>query len=154
METKLNLNNETISALEELAQINIDSHNILKEASAAIASGPLAALLRRVANTRTAHAEELNSYLRANAETPQEDGTVRGSVHQMWVKFRGAINGGDSEVVFIEAERAEDVIKAKYEKLLVETAGSAMNDVLMRQFREVKQHHDQIRDLRDALIAA
>jgi uncharacterized protein (TIGR02284 family) len=52
-------------------------------------------------------------------------------------------------VVLVEAERGEDQIKRAYEDALVRTAGSAMNDVLTRQYARVKSGHDRIRDLRD-----
>lgn len=63
-----------------------------------------------------------------------------GSTRQAGLKFRSAINGANPQVVLIEAERAEDVIKTAYESLLKKTAGSAMNDVLMRHYSEVKKH--------------
>lgn len=67
----------------------------------------------------------------------------------MWVDLRSALNGGDNYVVMIEAERSEDRIKEKYESVLEETAGSPVNDVLMRHLRAVKGWHDQVRRLRD-----
>lgn len=154
METKLDLNPETIEALQDLIEANIDSKEILLEAVDAVDDESMEVLFGRVAQARAAHTQELSSYVRANDETPELEGSTGGTVRQTWLKFRSAINGGDPKVVLIEAERAEDVIKAKYEDLLVKTAGSAMNDILMRQFREVKQHHDLVRDLRDAQLAA
>jgi uncharacterized protein (TIGR02284 family) len=41
-----------------------------------------------------------------------------------------------------------------YEEVLKETAGSAVNDVLTRQYAKVKAGHDQVRDLRNAYANA
>lgn len=154
MESKLNLNSETIEALQDLIEANIDSAAVLREAAEAIDHEAMTPLFKRVAKDREAHTTELQRYVRLNQEEPNDDGSVAGTLRKQWLKLRSAINSGDATVVLSEAEAAEDVIKGKYEDLLKETAGSAMNDVLMRQFREVKYHHDLIRNLRDASKAA
>ena len=43
-----------------------------------------------------------------------------------------------------------NAIKARYENVLKETAGSPYNAVLQRQYASVKEAHDTIRDMRDA----
>lgn len=154
METPLDLNSETIEALQDLIEANVDSKKILQEAADAVDDEGMKVLFGRIALTRGQHADELASYVMINAEEPEDDGSAAGTARQLWLKLRSAINSGDPRVVLIEAERSEDVIKAMYEKLLKETAGSAMNDVLMRHFREVVKHHDLVRDLRDARVAA
>lgn len=150
METKLNLNTETLEALQELIEINIDSAKGLREAADAIDHDQLESLFLQISVSRDAQATELQHFLRMNDEEPEDDGSVAGAVHRKWLELRAAINSGDPKVVLIEAERGEDVIKGKYENLLKETAGSAMNDVLMRQYAEVKRQHDLVRDLRDS----
>ncbi len=150
METKLNLKDETIAALQELIEVNIDSAKGLREAAEAIDHKVMTTLFSRVAAARDLHAGELRRFVQVNNEEPTDGGSVMGTVHRKWLELRAAINSGDPKVVLIEAERGEDTIKGKYEELLVDTAGSAMNDVLLQQFREVKKHHDLIRNLRDA----
>ncbi|TWT39087.1 PA2169 family four-helix-bundle protein [Blastopirellula retiformator] len=59
----------------------------------------------------------------------------------------------DCYAILAEAEAGEDHIKHAYEDALKETAGSAMNDVLQKQYAQVKQGHDRIRDMRDAFKA-
>lgn len=150
LETKERLKESTLTAVQELIETNLDSVNQLRKAAEAVEHNTLPMLFKRIAEERSAHASELQGFVRRNQEEPEEKGTFGGSVRGKWIDWRSAINGGDAKVVLIEAERAEDVIKGKYEKLIKETAGSAMNDVLMRQYAEVKRHHDLIRDLRDA----
>ena len=150
METKLSLEPKTIDALQQLVEANSDSAETLREAADKVDHHAVENLFRGVAATRTAHARELKSYLRVNDETLTEDGSLTSQAHRHWIALRAAINSGDPKVVLIEAERAEDKIKDTYESLLIDTAGSAMNDVLMGQFRQVKKHHDLIRELRKA----
>ena len=44
----------------------------------------------------------------------------------------------------------EDRIKAKYKDIITKSAGSPVNDVLLRQFADVKAWHDRVRQLRDS----
>ncbi len=150
METKLSLEPKTIDALQQLVEANSDSADTLREAADKVEHAAVENVFRGVAATRTAHARELKSYLRVNDETPTEDSSLTSQAHRHWIALRSAINSGDPRVVLIEAERAESKIKDTYETLLIDTAGSAMNDVLMGQFRQVKKHHDLIRELRNA----
>lgn len=149
METKLNLESQTIDALQELIRANIDSHEVLQEAAESVDHDAMKTLFRRISESRSDHAEELQRFVQLNGEEPTDDGSAKGSARKLWMKVRAGINAGDPKAVLVNAESAEDVIKDKYETLLIETAGSAMNDVLMRQFRDVKRHHDLVRDLRD-----
>ena len=85
-----------------------------------------------------------------SGEDIPDTGSVLGAVRRWWMEVRGKLNGGDDHVVLIEAERAEDTIKARYEEVLAEVAGNPVNDILLRIYSEVKRGHDRIRDLRDA----
>jgi uncharacterized protein (TIGR02284 family) len=150
MEKKLNLKDETLDTLQDLIRTNLDSAGCLKEAASSVNDRPLADVFLHVSKKREAHATELQTYVAANREKPENETTLRGDLRKTWLNFRAALSAGSRQVVLNQAEAAEDVIKAEYEKALVNTAGSAMNDVLMRHMREVKTHHDRIRDLRDA----
>ena len=44
------------------------------------------------------------------------------------------ISGGDSYAILSEAERGEDAIKGAYEEAMPSVSGSALNDVLSRQY--------------------
>jgi uncharacterized protein (TIGR02284 family) len=63
---------------------------------------------------------------------------------------REAFSSNNEYTVLAEAERGEDTIKQAYEAALRDHPGTAMNDVLQRQYLQVKHAHDRVRDLRDA----
>ena len=150
METTNNLNDETIDMLNRLIEANIDSCEGYKEAANDIDNPRLSQLFLRLANERQNNVTQLQQYVRSNNESPEDDGTVRGSIHQTWLKFRAAINGGDEEVVLIEASRGEDHIKELYEDLLKENPGSALSSLLHQQFKEINEDYNQIKRLRQA----
>ncbi|MEZ6137576.1 MAG: PA2169 family four-helix-bundle protein [Pirellulaceae bacterium] len=149
-ETKTDLNDKTIDKLQMLIRANIDSYNGFHESAEEIDDARLSALFKEVGDQRSAIASELQEFVEFNGREAEDDGSVAAKTHRIWINIRGKLNGGDPHVILIEAERGEDHIKAAYEEVLKETAGSAMNDVLTRQYASVKAGHDKIRDLRDA----
>lgn len=148
-ETKLDLNKETVEKMQKLIRANIDSYKGFREAADDVNDEQIATLFRDMADMRSVLATELQQFVEWNGEEAVEDGSVAGLVHRCWVKTRSMINGGDATAILNEAERGEDHIKNAYEEVLKETAGSAMNDVLQRQYAQVKAGHDRVRDLRD-----
>lgn len=153
METTLALRQHTIEKLQDLIASNLDSCEVLTEAASATEDLSLRALFSGLVAARTDFAKELQAYVRLNGEEAKDSGTVGGAVRTQWVNFRAALNLKDPKVVLIEAERAEDSIKAAYEDVLKETAGSPLNAVLTTQYATVKAGHDRVRALRDSYVA-
>ncbi|WP_428306590.1 PA2169 family four-helix-bundle protein [Lacipirellula sp.] len=154
METKHNLREQTIEKVQDLIQINIDSQKGFCEVADKVKDKQLAALFKQLGDERRTNTTELQQIVNFNGEKPQHDGSFAATVHRAWIDVRAAINGGDASVILNEAERGEDAIKEMYEDVLKETAGSAVNDVLTRQYAKVKAGHDKVRDLRNAYAHA
>ncbi|MFI4877047.1 MAG: PA2169 family four-helix-bundle protein [Blastopirellula sp. JB062] len=153
METKLSLSDTTINKLQKLIRANIDSYDGFRESADQIDDEKVAALFRQMAADRSTLAAELQDYVTWNDEEAAEDGSYAAAIHRTWIDIRGMISGGDAYAILAEAERGEDKIKSAYEDVLKETAGSAMNDILQKQYAQVKAGHDRVRDLRDAYKA-
>ena len=149
LETKTNLNDATVEKLQELIQINIDSHDGFKQLAEKTDDTELANLFRRLGSERADQASELQSAVFINDEDPTDSGSSAAAAHRMLIDIRAALGGGP-KVMLIEAERGEDQIKEKYEDVLKEEPGTAVSDVLHRQYAKVKAAHDHIRDLRDS----
>ena len=150
LETKYNLNSDTIKGLQELIEINIDSSKGFGQAADKIESRDIAAYFRRCGERRSQFANDLQRAVNVNGEDAKEHGSLAGAAHRWWLGLRGTVASGDEHSVLAEAERGEDAIKGKYEKVLKETAGSPLNATLQQHYVSVKQDHDTIRDMRDA----
>lgn len=148
-ETKTTLNKDTIDVLQSLIQVNIDSREGFHEAAENVDDLSISSLFRELASQRNNNVSELRSLVSTNMEEPQDSGSTAASMHRTWMDLRAALGGGVSAMLS-EAERGEDHIKAKYEETLKKTAGSAVTDVLNRQYADIKAGHDRVRDLRDA----
>ncbi len=149
VETKTSLNDATVSKLQDLIRINIDSEEGFQEAVQQLEDSRLTGVFAELGAQRAQNATELQDYVQWNGEKPRDEGSYAAAFHRTWMDLRSTLNGGDTHVILCEAERGEDSIKKAYEDALKETAGSAVNDVLTRQYANVKSGHDRIRDLRD-----
>ena len=149
METKTDLNSVTMKKLQQLIQINLDSEIGLREASHEIKNKSIATMFIELGRQRRNNAVELEKLMSWNGEEASEEGSYLASLHRAWLSLRGLLSGGNTHAILCEAEKGEDVIKKAYEEVLIETAGSAVNDVLTRQYAIVKAGHDRVRDLRD-----
>jgi uncharacterized protein (TIGR02284 family) len=149
-ETKSNLSQETIDKLQQLIRMNIDSENGFDESAKQIEDRRVADLFTELSGQRAQYATELQDYVQWNGEAPRDEGSYAAAFHRFWIDLKAKVSGGDAHTILSEAERGEDQIKEAYEDALTSTAGSAMNDVLSRQYAAIKRGHDQVRDLRDA----
>lgn len=149
VETKQKLSAETISALQDLIQVNIDSRDGFRQAAEVIDDLTLQSAFEQLADDRDQQADELARYVSWNGDQPRREGSVSAAVHRTWMRIREMLSSDNTYAVLAEAERGEDAIKGAYERALRTAAGTAMNDVLLHQYASVKAAHDRIRDLRD-----
>ncbi len=150
LETKNNLNDDTIKEVQKLIEINIDSAKGFSEAAKNIENSTVAHYFRECGVRRERYASELQQHVARSGTKPEESGSLKGAVHRWWLDLRGTIQNGNEHAVLAEAERGEDAIKERYENVLKATAGSALNDVLQHQYASIKSDHDRIRSMRDA----
>lgn len=147
------MNDKTINQLQDFIRINIDSARGFESAAETIERDDLASLFRQIGTHRAANAAELRGIVNLTDKEAEDSGSIKGTVHRWWLTARGAVQGGDDHAVLAEAERGEDAIKERYEKAISEVPESDVKLVLERQYTEVKQGHDKVRDLRDAVAS-
>lgn len=151
-ETKVTLNDATIELLQQLIQANIDSRDGLRELTEKTDDEAVSSLFKELADERESQAMELADLVKANSETPEDDGSFKAAAHRVLIDLRAALGGG-TEAMLSEAEKGEDRIKEMYEERLKEELATAVTDVLHRQYSAVKSAHDRVRDLRDGYKA-
>lgn len=149
LETTTNLKPETINYLQELIQINVDSRDGFRQAAQDIDDMTISQLFLQLADEREQQATQLSQYVELNQEAPNRSGSFAAALHRSWMSLRELLTTDNTKAILEEAERGEDQIKSAYENAIRETSGSAVNDVLLRQYAKVKTAHDRVRDLRD-----
>jgi uncharacterized protein (TIGR02284 family) len=71
-------------------------------------------------------------------------------MHRAWINIKSAVTSGDDHAILAEAERGEDSAVNEYQDAMKEDIAVAVRGVIARQYHEVKNAHDRIRNLRDA----
>ena len=151
VESLLTLHPETLRSLQALVRANLDSAAAFRECAEVVDDDDLVTrLLGQAAERRAGFGEELATYLSLNeAELPTTGRWLEG-LRRIWIDLRARLSGGDTHVVLVQLERAEEMLRSKYEQVLLATAGSPANATLLRHYREIKQTHDAIRVLADS----
>jgi uncharacterized protein (TIGR02284 family) len=149
LETKTHLDETTIKELQGLARVNVDSADGFRFVAKHVNNLTLEQAFLRIADQREMQAQELADFIQWNGKETMVEGSFAAMLHRTWISIREKLTSDNVYVMLAEAERGEDQIKEAYESAILRTAGSAMNDVLLRQLTEVKANHDFIRDLRD-----
>lgn len=140
---------ESVDSLRDLAGALQDSVNYHEEAADKVSDKRVANLFKTLSSERKEMSDQLNGMLASSTGKPAEGGTMSGKLREIWTSMRGALNAGDAKVILTEAERAEDVIVHKFEKVMPELAGNPVHKLLMDDFRKIKSGHDQVLKLRN-----
>ena len=86
----------------------------------------------RIGSLFTSRAEErrkvvtnLQQAVRDAGGDPEDEGSLAGAAHRMFVNLKEAVTGRDDKAIVNEVERGEDYLKAKVQAALDETSLSA-----------------------------
>ncbi len=149
METISTLNKDTVQGLKRLVRMNHDAAKGFADAADRVEDSGCAGVFRIASDERTRFADELMSALEISDEDVPEGGSALGLFHRCWLNARGALNGGDEEVVLTETARGESALADAYEDVLVDTAGSPLNSTLLRHIASVRATRDSLETLKE-----
>lgn len=143
------LSDQSLRALQNLIQINVDSAEGFRTAAKTVNDVRLASLFTDIGQVREQFAQELSALVPQDTR-PAESGSLAGAAHRWWLQLRGSLTDENAYAVLAEAERGEDHIKHQYEQFLEHCVEPDVRSVLQQQYVQVKAGHDRVRDLRDA----
>jgi uncharacterized protein (TIGR02284 family) len=141
---------ELIATLNGLIEISKDGEQGFRTSADGVKSADLKTVFEEAARRCAQGARELQNKVRALGGDPELSGSTIGSVHRGWLNLKSAISGMDELAVLTECERGEDVAKAAYATALKAGLPPDIRSMIERQYEGVKQHHDRVRDLRNA----
>jgi len=82
-----------------------------------------------------------------------ESGTIAGTVHRIWARFKSTLGGGDRSLLST-AEAIEDGVYDAYDKALNSNLPLSTRQILRTQAAHVKLSHDYVCAARDHTIEA
>lgn len=141
--------NEFVSVVSHLIERCKDGEKGYRTASEDVHDQDLKSLFRDYSVQRDTMITELQDQLHQMGKTQDESGSIEGTIHRSWIDLSSAIVAKDRKRVLSECERGEDYAVAAYEKALKADLPGTIKSVVEKQYHQVKEAHDRIRDLRD-----
>jgi uncharacterized protein (TIGR02284 family) len=139
------------TVLNNLIETLKDGQEGFKQAAESVRDPQLKALFGQYSQQRSRFAAALQNEARSHGETkPETSSSATGALHRGWINLKSAITGGDEHAILAECERGEDSAVEEYKKALEDGLTPSAQDLVSRQFTEIKAVHDQIKSLRDA----
>jgi uncharacterized protein (TIGR02284 family) len=141
-----------ISTLNDLIATTYDSISGYTEAAKMSDNQRFVALFTARSSEREATIRTLRAEVIRLGGKPEDDGTVLGGAHRMFMNLKSVVTGRDEKAIIAEVEQGEDHIKAKFEDAI---ADGELSPQVMHTIREcfvsIKQGHDEMRDLKHSM---
>lgn len=140
---------EVITTLNNLIQTCRDGEEGFRVAAGGVADAGLRELFDSYSRQRASFAGELQDEVRRMGGEPAESGSVTASLHRGWMGLRAAVTGGEESSILAECERGEDAALGAYRAAFDADVPASVRHIVERQFAEIKEAHNRIRNLRD-----
>jgi len=145
-------NKESISTLNSLIETLKDGEEGFKQAAEGVADLQLKSLFNEYSQQRARFANALQTQAQSLGESkPERSSSAAGALHRAWINLKSAVTSGDDHAILSECERGEDSAVKEYEKALNDDLSPSLHEIVSSQYSEVKNAHDRIRTLRDAI---
>ncbi len=146
-------NDKIISTLNGLIETCRDGQNGFKEAAENAKSPDLKTFFNQIALERAQCVGELQQEVVRLGGDPENTGSTAAALHRVWMDIKGTLTGKDDQSILNEAERGEDSAVKAYEDALKEDLPANIRALVERQFNQIRETHNRVRQLRDAKSA-
>jgi len=141
---------EVISTINNLIETLKDGQEGFKQAAEGVKDPQLKSLFNDYSQQRSRFAIELQSQARSLGEPePETSSTAAGALHRSWINLKSAVTRGDDHAILAECERGEDSAVEEYKKAIDQNLSAQLREIVSRQYSEIKNTHDRIKNLRD-----
>lgn len=150
----MNEQKKTEHSLNDLIAISRDGQEFYTEAAGKVEDAELAALFRRMAGVKADIVGKLASTVQAVGGKPDIDGTLVGSMRQVYAGVRAAL--GDTRYAYVaELEESEDRLLKAFDEVVADAdTPVAARDAAARLLPEVRACHDVMRNRKLAMKSA
>ena len=141
-----------VTTLNTLIATLIDSVEGYETSARDIRDPALARRFTARAEERRRAVTDLQDAVRRLGGKPEDDGSLAGGAHRVFVNLKQAVTGGDDVAVVNEVERGEDYLKGKFETALNNVDLSADGRAAVQQaWVSVRSGHDEMSQLKHSL---
>jgi len=138
---------QAVSTLNSLIETCRDGQEGFKTAAEGVGNAELKELFYSYSQQRAGFVGELQDEVRRLGGEPDTTGSVTASLHRGWMGLRAAVTGGDEASVLAECERGEDAAMSSYRAAFNVDLPASCRQMVERQFAEIKEAHNKIRNL-------
>ncbi|MFL6545466.1 MAG: hypothetical protein AUH19_05350 [Verrucomicrobia bacterium 13_2_20CM_55_10] len=137
--------------IDDLIKTLKDGQEGFKQAAEGVKDPQLKSLFDEYSRQRARFAVELRSKGQSPDERESEmSGSAAGALHRGWINLKSAVTRGDDHAILAECERGEDSAVEEFRKALDNGFSASVQEIVSRQYAEIKQAHDRVKHLRDA----
>ena len=141
---------QIVSIIDDLIETLKDGQEGFRQAAEGVKNPQLKSLFREYSSQRSRFATELQTQAQSLGKSkPEESGSAVGALHRGWINLKSAVTRGDDHAILAECERGEDSAVKQYEKAMKDNLPVQLREMVSRQYSEIKNAHDRIRNLRD-----
>ena len=142
-------NNELIDTLNTLIETSRDGDKGFTACAEDAKDASLRAYFTLCATRCRQSVPPLEELVTRLGGTPEQLGSILGSMNRAWLNLRAAISSNSDLAVLEECERAEDVALRAYRRALEQALPADARAVVKVQLDGVQENHDRVRAMRD-----
>src|SRR5256714_11317669 len=144
------MNNQN-DIIDNLIESLKDGQEGFKQAAEAVKDPQLKSLFEEYSRQRARFVAELRSQAQPPSERDSHaSGSAAGALHRGWINLKSALTGGDDHAILAECERGEDSAVEEFRKALNNSLSLPVQEIVSRQYTQIKEAHDRVKHLRDA----
>ena len=137
--------------IDNLIETLKDGQEGFKQAAESVKDPQLKSVFDEYSRQRARFVSELRSQAQSLEERESKpNGSAANALHRGWINLKSALTRGDDHSILAECERGEDSAVEQYKKALDNGLSASVQQIVSRQYTQVKQAHDRVKSLRDA----
>lgn len=136
--------------IDNLIETLKDGQEGFKQAAESVKDLQLKAVFDEYSRQRGRFATELRSKAKSADERESDmSGSAAGTLHRGWINLKSALTRGDDHSILAECERGEDSAVEEFRKALNNGLSAPVQEIVSRQYVQIKEAHDRVKNLRD-----
>jgi uncharacterized protein (TIGR02284 family) len=137
--------------IDDLIETLKDGQEGFKQAAEGVKDPQLKSLFDQYSRQRASFAMELQGEARSMGESePETSGSAAGALHRGWINLKSALTRGDDHAILAECERGEDSAVEEFKKAVNNGLSAPVQQIVSRQYAQIREAHDRVKHLRDA----
>ena len=142
-------NHEIVDTLNTLIETSRDGDNGFTACAEDSQDAALRAYFTVCATRCRESVRTLEEVVKSYGGTPEELGSVMGSLNRAWLNLRTAASSNSDLAVLEECERAEDAALRAFQRALEQDLPVDVSAIVRIHLSGVQENHDRVRAMRD-----